>query len=370
VDHSDDNGKTWVPSATLPMPFDHTQVFTGSPPASLKRRLQEYPNVVYAVVSGGFTCVLDTPPFCGTHITKSLDGGLTFGPAVALPFPAECPVPGVNPTGGYGLNGVVDRDGTLFLPFTPCERPYVAISHDAGDTWQLALVADIMTIGWGELGLGMDKAGNLYAAWVKFEDRLPYLAISRDHGLHWSAPLMIGAPGVIEAAVPQLVAGARGQVAVTYYGSKNAPLPFTPPCTGPSLSCPGFEHETWDTYITESFNALADRPLFWSASLNDPALPTWYGVTPSSIRTPAGFNGASGPGTGGTSGGGRLDYYGMTMAPDDTPWVGFVQACPFGRPVVGNPNCPSTLTGTGPDSLWGFVGRLVSAKEREDEHED
>jgi hypothetical protein len=54
-----------------------------------------------------------------------------------------------------------------------------------------------------------------------------------------------------------------------------------------------------------------------------------------------------------------MDYFGMTMAPDDTPWVGFNQECPFGLPVPGNPNCPSTLAGTAPDGSFGMVGRLV-----------
>jgi hypothetical protein len=136
------------------------------------------------------------------------------------------------------------------------------------------------------------------------------------------------------------------------------------------LSCPGYEHETWDTYVTETFNALARQPLFWSAILNDPAQPTWYGVTPSSMRTATGFAGGSGAGTGGPSGGGRIDYYGMTMAPDGTPWVGFGQACPFGLPVAGNPSCPNTLTGTGPDSLWGLVGRLVRVQGKADDRDE
>jgi hypothetical protein len=302
-----------------------------------------------------------THGFCGTHIARSLDGGGTFGPAIAIPYPPECPSPGVNPTGGYGLDGVVGRDGTVYLPFTPCERPYIAISHDEGASWQLVSVANTETIGWGELALGMDKQGNLYAAWTAAADRLPYLAISRDRGLHWSMPLMIGAPGVNEAAEPLLVAGARGQVAVTYYGSKNSPgVPFPPPCTGPSVLCPGYEHETWDTYITETFNGLRRHPLFWSATLNDPTQPTWYGVTPLSMRVANGFSGGSSAGTvGGPALSGRMDYYGMTLAPTNTPWVGFVQECPFGLPVPGNPNCPSTLTGAPTDGLFGMVGRLV-----------
>jgi len=54
-----------------------------------------------------------------------------------------------------------------------------------------------------------------------------------------------------------------------------------------------------------------------------------------------------------------VDYFAATMTPDNTVWVGFVQECPFGLPVVGNPNCPSTLTGALTDGLFGMVGRLL-----------
>jgi hypothetical protein len=366
-------------SSPLPVLFDDAHVFTGPPTRSLKHLMQGYPNVVYLAVSGGFTCIFHG--YCGTHLTKSLDGGATWSPAVALPYPPECPSPGVFPTGGYLNYGVVGRDGTVYLPFTPCERPYIAISHDEGATWQLVLVNDTETTGWGELPLGMDAQGNLYVAWTRSSNRLPYLAISQDRGLHWSAPLMIGAPGVREAAVPQLVAGARGQVAIAYYGSKDAPLPFPTPCAGFSLGCPGYENETWDTYVTETWNAQDRQPLFWSAQLNDPAQPTWYGVSPSSMRVDeVAFEGgafaggrAAGDfaGIGGPSLSARMDYFGATMAPDGTVWIGFVQECPHGLPVLGNPNCPSTLAGTAPDGAFGMVGRLVRrAGDHNERHHD
>jgi hypothetical protein len=277
----------------------------------------------------------------------------------------------------FGLNGVVDRDGIVYVPFSPCQRPYIAISRDAGDTWQTVLVADTLTLGFGMLPLGVDMQGNLYAAWVDAADRLPYLASSRKRGrqtgLQWSTPLMIGAPGVNEASIPGLVAGKRGQVAVTYYGSKNSPgLPFPPSCNGLSTNCPGYENETWDTYITETWNALARQPLFWSAPLNDPSQPTWYGCSPSAIGLdmPGNTICIAHTNSGGPTLGGRLDYYGITMAPDGTPWVGFAQECPDGLPVAGNPNCPSTLTGTVLDAQWGLVGRLVRVDHEGDDQDD
>ena len=369
VDRSDDDGRTWTSSSPLPVLFDDAHVFTGRPTKALRHLMRGYPNVVYVTVSGGFTCRLFG--FCGTHITRSLDGGATWEPSVGLPFPAECPLPGALPMGGYLGYGIVDKDGTIYLPFTPCERPYVAISHDEGATWQLSLVANTETIGYGAMPLGMDKHGTLYAAWSDSSNRLLYLAVSRDRGSHWSAPMMIAAPGVTETAVPQLVAGARGQVAVAYYGSQNAPLPFPTPCAGFSLGCPGYENETWNTYVTETWNGLDRHPLFWSATLNDPSHPTWYGVSPSAMRVGetvyegGGFGGGVASGdfasVGGPSFSGRMDYFGASMAPDDTPWVGFIQQCPSGRRPDGNPNCPDTLQGTAPDAAFGMVGRLIRA---------
>src|SRR5262249_41139477 len=101
----------------------------------------------------------------------------------------------------------------------------------------------------------------------------------------------------------------------------------------------------------------------------DPENPTWYGVTPSSMRVDeTGFETGSSAGTlDGPSFAGRMDYYSATMSRDGTPWVGFMQECPLGLPVPGNPNCPSTLTGAPTDGLFGMVGRLVRvAREHED----
>jgi hypothetical protein len=227
VDHSDDDGLSWSSSSPISLGSDHSQIFSGPPTERLKSSMQGYPKIIYIVEAGGGTC--GSGSTCGTHISKSLDGGLTWSPPVPITYPPECPHPGNDPVGGYGLNGVVDRHGTVYVPFTPCQRPYVAISHDAGETWELSLVANTLTIGWGELGLGLDEGENLYAAWTDDGDRLPYLAISRDFARHWGTPLMVAAPGVNEAALPGLVAGAKGQVAVSIMGARTRRAsPFHP----------------------------------------------------------------------------------------------------------------------------------------------
>jgi len=378
VSFSDDDGRTWSVGGEPVMRLDSgnadsMKIFTGPPTKKSKHLLKGYPNVVYN---------------CGGHkplrCQKSLDGGLTWGAAVDLPFPPElAPIQGaLHDCSDFGLNGVVGQDGTIYFGYTPCNRPYVAISHDEGETWQAVRVADVETIGWGMLAVDIDREGNLYAAWVAAGDRLPYLALSRAHGLRWSTPLMIGAPGVNEAAIPRLVTGVRGQVAVAYFGSQNSPgVPFPPPCPGFATNCTAYQNVTWNTYITESFNALDRQPLFWSAALADPSRPTWYGCSPSSLgvirldesvpfHSGPGFTGGCAPTTGGVTVGGRQDYFGMDMAPDNTPWVGFGQACPRGLPIPGNSSCPRTLTGVPADGSWGLVGRLVQFRGEAEHHED
>jgi len=69
--------------------------------------------------------------------------------------------------------------------------------------------------------------------------------------------------GVKEAALPRVVAGKAGQVAVAYYGSLNSPgAPFPANCTNGPISCPEWQHVTRNMYITETFDALEAQPVF------------------------------------------------------------------------------------------------------------
>jgi hypothetical protein len=372
VDISDTDGKTWFAGGE-PISADSMKIFAGPPPARLKHLQQGfpkgYPNVIY-------NCGGHKPQRC----ERSRDGGLTWGPEVALPIPPElAPIQGPkNDCSTFALNGAVTADGTVYVGYSPCNRPYVAISNDEGDTWKAVQVANLEIIGWGMTAVGVDGKGNVYSAFMPAADRLPYLSVSQDKGLHWSKPLMIGAPGLNEAALPRLMAGVEGQVAVAYYGSHNSPgAPFPPPCPGSNVTaCPAYKDETWNLYITETFNALDPKPLFWSAPINSPAQPAWYGCSPSSLGvirldesspfvSGGGYTGGCVPYVGGITLGGRQDYFGMDLGPDNTPWVGFSQGCPNGQPVIGNPNCPGTLAGLPADGAWGLVGRLVRLKTKD-----
>jgi hypothetical protein len=130
---------------------------------------------------------------------------------------------------------------------------------------------------------------------------------------------------------------------------------------------------TWNMYITETFDAVKAQPVFWSASIGDPAIPASYGCTPS--QTGVSRLDESNPfvRTGGKLGCWPTeDYYAMQMSEDGTPWVGFPQMC-LGIP--GNPNCPdnfvsgaggdpdaggTTKLGTPTGMYFAMFGRLVS----------
>jgi hypothetical protein len=92
LDISDDNGRTWtkssVPPVGVPDPKtgqpsrDHPQIFVGPSPEKLKHKLRGYPSIVYV-------CQGNAPQMIG----RSFDGGMTYEPAVPLPFPPEIPPP-------------------------------------------------------------------------------------------------------------------------------------------------------------------------------------------------------------------------------------------------------------------------------------
>ena len=243
--------------------------------------------------------------------SKSLDGGLTFAPTGSPAFidgqnsdPGVRGVPGL--CDGVHGHGYVAPNGDVLLPRGWCGQPWLAISRDEGATWQRVQVAknSMNTTDSGypdhEAGVVADAKGNLYFTWVA-KDRLPYLAISRDGGQTWGKPLMIAPPGVKEANLPGIDIGAAGKIAIVYMGSENSPgKPFPPD---------RYESVTWNGYVTMTTNALANDPIFYSASLNDPHEPLVKGRC-GPFRCQA-----------------EYDFIDVNIGPDGTPWAVLVDGC-------------------------------------------
>ena len=226
------------------MPVDHQTIVTAKPVAPL--RTIGYPNLVVWCSNR----VIDAT--CG----RRLDGGITWSPA-GQPFP------GVDPSGALGsaIAGHLasDGDGRLFLPSAHCGFPEVSISDDSGLTWTEVTVNN-MASPVARTSVATDSAGKVYYVWIDNQQRA-FLSYSRDHGATWSAPTMVAPPGVTQANFPVVAAGDPGRVAISF----------------PSTTETGATR-AWNPTVTVSANVFAKKPVFVSATGNDPANPIHRGA--------------------------------------------------------------------------------------------
>ena len=287
-----DNGKLWHPVTQFACPGGDYEKIGGGPPPAGGAKPTGYPNVLYGCANGYAPWFVVGP---GRFCWKSLDGGFTWN-ATGAPVVPSPQAPGCL---HFQEEQKVGPDGTLYVPLNcaptganPAGLVRVAMSHDEGQTWSYVAVPTGATgSGTGLVGgvsADVDKAGNLYVIWPG-ADNLPYLAVSKDQGVTWNGPLMIGYPGVTEATPrAQLAAQGPGHITVAYYGH---------PTGAPSTTLNG--------YLMESFNAADTQPLFHSARVNDSSRPLYFPVKSGSLP--------------------RNDYLGVTIAPDGTPWTALVK---------------------------------------------
>lgn len=253
---SDDEGESWTPNPiACGIPGNDHQTI-GAGPTSLPT--VGYPNAIYYC----YSAVAYTG--CG----RSLDGGVSFHPA-GIPYQTASECVGGNPGGHLeqsGLTGhaAVGPDTTVYLPKADCVGgPMVAVSHDDGVSWQLARVAEGLQGAAHEAHVATDPSGNAYYLWVAGEDRLPYLAVSRDSGETWSDPIMVGPPGLTEANLPAITAGDDGKIAIYYMGT-SGDCCYEKQRRGETM---------WNTYVTVSVNALDEAPTLLTTTVNDPRDP-------------------------------------------------------------------------------------------------
>ncbi|MGH2729457.1 MAG: hypothetical protein ACRDJI_02490, partial [Actinomycetota bacterium] len=124
---------------------------------------------------------------------------------------------------------------------------------------------------------------------------LPYLAVSRNGGKSWDDPMMIGPPGLQRSSLPAIDIGADGKIAMTYAGSET---------TGKNE-----KKWVWNGYITMTADALASNPVFYTGTVSAPSDPLHIGECGTTRCHSLG------------------DFFDVTIAPDGTPWVAYVDAC-------------------------------------------
>ena len=348
ISFSDDKGESWT---TTPLDCglqDHQNLFAGPPVSS---PTIGYPNIVYTCSTQAGATIYSLAAQC----LKSLDGGLTWTPTGAPAFVTDMQEENDLGVQGYChgaiAHGYVGPDGTVYIPKGLCGQPWLAISRDEGLTWERVQVSDLgmpqtaIGVYEHEASVAADGKGNVYYFWIA-NDRLPYLAVSRDGGKSWGKPVMVGAPGLKETALPHMTLGAPGKVAIVYYGSTDSPgepFPEADDCKPNMVDCfselfflnppdpERYKDVTWNGYMTVTANALDRNPTFHTSTVNAPHDPLVRG-TCGPIRCKAVY-----------------DFIDVAIDKAGRAWAAYVDAC------------ISTCVEKGPDNQGneGVIGTIV-----------
>ncbi len=232
---TDDNGSTWSSSPAACNLSDHQSMASGAPVTS---PTAGYPRVLYdcsqTLGYNGYSLA--------SGCDKSLDGGRSWVPTGTYAFndpgtpegDAGVPYHCLGDVGAIQATG----DGTLYVPRGWCDNPWLAVSRDEGLTWTRTRVATngmntSVSGGFGFVAPGYgqsdyqatvvaDDKGTVVFFWVA-RDRLPYLAVSRDHGAHFGKPILVAPKGMKEAWGPAIDLDARGRVGLAWMGTTQSP---------------------------------------------------------------------------------------------------------------------------------------------------
>jgi hypothetical protein len=199
---TDNDGNSWTPSqgAGIGAGYDHQTLGGGPFHAPLP------PGAVYQ----------DAVYYCSQEVAEascalSIDGGLTFGPAVPIYQTTDC--------GGLHGHLQVGPDGTAYVPNKACGTGQgLVVSQDNGATWTVNLLPGSHPAG-SDPSVAIDKAGRLYFAYADNNNHL-VVAASDDHGATWKNQYDVGAAyGLVNVVFAAAVAGDAGRAAVAFHGT-------------------------------------------------------------------------------------------------------------------------------------------------------
>ncbi|HEY3103561.1 MAG TPA: sialidase family protein, partial [Pyrinomonadaceae bacterium] len=312
---SDDEGATWLTSTvSIPGLNDHQTLFAGPTPIGnplLKSVDPRFPEVLYYCVNQ----VADS--WCA----RSINGGLTFTMGATPAYLGADPETNDVVCGGLHGHLATDSAGRLFLPKGHCGDPWLAISEDGGDSWTRIQISNKIRAADTQMAVAVDSADNLYYVWFDDIHHLPYLSISRDHGKTWSAPRMLGPPGVYEVNFPTIAAGDPGKIALTFPGT-----------TVNDQSDPS---RPWNSYVVISTDALSSDPTFVSNISNPANDPVYRGACLGRC-------------------GRMFDFLDVVISPNDgSVWATAVDTCTAKTGCPTNPKAAS-------DDMRGIAIRQIS----------
>jgi hypothetical protein len=255
TDFTDNDGDTFLPSQGSGQPscVDH-QTFGGGPFHAPLTGTGLYPNAIYYASQ----CIADA--VCSI----SLDGGVTFGPAVPMFSIADCD----------GLHGhvKVGPDGTVYVPDKQCAvggvpllnggNASVVVSENNGLTWSIRPVPDGASPGEWDPSVGIAADGTVYLGYQGIDGHAR-VAVSHDKGLHWAPSVDVGMPsanvvvdtpvGIHNMVFPAMVAGDADRAALAFYGTETADGPGQDH-TGGSNNDPSLFTGVWYLYIATTFD--------------------------------------------------------------------------------------------------------------------
>jgi len=196
----------------------------------------------------------------------SLDGGMTFGPAVPMYSVKDC----------SGLHGhiKIGPDGTAYVPNRGCggDLPYhtganarqaLIVSEDNGISWSVRQIPTATTKTDRDPSVAVASDGTVYFAY-QAADGHSHVVVSKDKGLTWINDSDVGAQvGVQNSLFHAAVAGDPLRAAVAYFGTETG---------GPSYDVPDFPG-VWSLYISTTF----DGGLHWTTQNATPGDPVQRG---------------------------------------------------------------------------------------------
>jgi hypothetical protein len=244
MEFTDNDGDTFTPSegSGAPSGIDHQTVGGGPYHAPVPTGANPlYPNGVW---------------YCSQSIVDavcslSLDGGMTFGPAVPMYTVADC--------GGIHGHIKIGPDGTAYVPNVGCgTNQALVVSEDNGITWNIRKLPQAAASD-RDPSVAVGNDSTVYFSYQQADGR-SHVAVSRDKGLSWEHDTDIGAQlGIKNSLFHAAVAGDGDRAAVAFFGTTTGGADYDQPAfTG-----------VWYLYIATTY----DRGLTWwtqNATPNDP----------------------------------------------------------------------------------------------------
>ena len=240
---TDDDGRTFLPSegSGAPSGIDHQTIAAGP----FHEPIPAGVNPVYP--RGVWYC---SQSIADAVCSISLDGGMTFGPAVPMYSLADC--------GGLHGHIKIGPDGTAYVPNRACHgdasslvhaggKPALIVSEDNGITWNIRTLDQATSKPDRDPSVGVATDGTVYFAY-QAADGHSRVAVSHDKGVSWEKDIDIGAQlGIQNSLFHAAVAGDGERAAVAFFGTTTG---------GTDYDQPAFEG-LWYLYIATTYDGGA-----------------------------------------------------------------------------------------------------------------